>query len=242
MGKEVAAWKEALKEDAKQIAHNEGTDSSAITITSGMLMYREQPVPGNSLDVIVIASSTEHCLYEGDYDPDNIASPDCFAQSLETRDLIPHENVAEPLASACDDCVRNRFPASGYVAGKTAPDGGKWCKQYRKLIMVPADTTAEDIARAELAYLKISPTSVKNWSKYVQHLVASAGIPPWAAKTRISVKPDKKTIHRIEFEGIGSLEDDALLSGIHARIEDAESRLMQPYTYEEDESGEDAKY
>ena len=66
------------------------------------------------------------------------------------------------------------------------------------------------------------------------------GLPPWAAKTKIKVVPDKKTMWQILFEGISPLEDDATLSAIHARIPSAEEKLLVPYTYEEEEG--EAKY
>lgn len=233
-GKELAAWQQQIAADAKKVAHNEGTDSSAITIQHGRMMYREQPVPDNALDVIVVASSTERCYYDKPYDPDKISSPRCFAQSLETRDLVPHENVAEPIHPTCEGCPMAEF-------GSAKQGKGPACKTYRKLIMIPAGTQAEDVPRAEMAYMKVSPTSVKNWSKYAQQLVASAGIPPWAAKTQVKVVPDKKTIHQVTFTGLGPVGDDELLHAIHARIEEAEKKLMQPYTYEEEEA-ESSKY
>lgn len=229
---ELATWQQDLAKSAKQVAMNEGNDSSAILIQHGALMYQDQPVPGNALDVIVIASATEHCYYDGPYDPDNISSPACFSQSLETSGATPHENVKEPIHTDCDTCPYNEFGSKGK---------GKMCKEYRKLIMIPADTQPEDVPNAELAYLKVSPTSIKNWRKYAQQLVASAGIPPWAAKTKVKVVPDKKTIHQVLFEGVGKLEDEALLAAIHGRIEAAEERLLQPYTYE-DEEEESGKY
>lgn len=234
-GKELAAWQEQIKADAKKVAHNEGTDSSAITIQHGMMMYREQQVPNNELEVIVIASTTERCYYDKPYNPDKIESPRCFAQSLETRDLVPHENVEEPIAETCATCPMAEF-------GSAKVGKGPACKTYRKLMMIPANTAAEDVPRAEMAYLKVSPTSVKNWSKYAQQLVASAGIPPWAAKTKLKVVPDKKTIHQITFAGIGPVEDEETLHAIHSRIEEAEQKLMQPYTYEDDEGEENSKY
>lgn len=102
--------------------------------------------------------------------------------------------------------------------------------------MIPADTQAEDVPQAEMAYMKISPTSIKNWQKYAQQLVSSAGIPPWAATTKVKVVPDKKTIHQILFTGIAPLEDQELLAAIHGRIGEAEDKLMQPYTYDEEEA------
>jgi len=216
------------------IAHNEGTDSSAITIQNGNMIYHEQPIPNNELEVIILASTAEMCLYEGDYDPDNISSPDCFAQSVDPRDLIPHTNVPEPRAARCSECPNNRFRGGGYDASKSPEGGGKWCKEYRKLIMIPANTQPDEVAEAEMAYMKVSPTSIKNWKKYVQGLVASAGIPPWAAVTKIKVVPDRKTIHQIQFSGVRNLDDETLLSAIHSRIHEAEEKLLQPYTYEED--------
>ncbi len=231
--KELAAWQQDLQTHAKTIAHNEGSDSSAITIQHGTMMYHEQPIPNNELDVIIIASTTEHCFYEGAYDPDKISSPTCFSQGLETTGLVPHENVPNPIHTDCDTCEYNQFGSRGK---------GKMCKEYRKLIMIPAGTEAEDVPNAELAYMKVSPTSIRNWKKYVQQLVASAGIPPWATKTKIKVVPDKKTIHQITFNGLEPVGDDSILAAIHGRIEEAEGKLMQPYSYEDDDEEENSKY
>ena len=227
-GKEVAQWKQALQDDAQKVSHNEGTDSSAITIQHGTMMYREQPVPNNEIGAIILASTTERCYYDKPYDPDVISPPACFAQSTEPRGLTPHENVKEPKAESCDDCPLAEF-------GSAKVGKGPACKTYRKLIFIPADCTAEAVGQAELAYMKVSPTSVKNWSKYAKQLVASAGIPPWAAQTLIKVVPDKKTMHQVTFAGLGPLEDEQLLSAIHGRIDAATEKLLVPYTYEEEE-------
>lgn len=227
-GKELAAWQQKIAEDAKKVAHNEGTDSSAITIQHGRMMYREQEVPNNELDVIVIASVTERCYYDKPYDPDKIISPACFAQSTESRDLTPHSNVPNPQSDSCSTCPLAEF-------GSAKQGKGPACRTYRKLAMIPAGTAPEDVAGAEVAYIKVSPTSVKNWSKYAQQLVASAGIPPWAAKTKVKVVPDKKTIHQVTFQGLGPIDDEELLSAIYGKIESAEAMLLKPYTYEDDE-------
>lgn len=233
--KELARWQEDLKKDAKEVAFNEGTDSSAITIQHGTLMYREQPIPNNELDVIVVASATERCYYDKPYDPDVIIGPACFAQSTDPKELHPHENVPEPQAESCSVCPMAEF-------GSAKVGKGPACKTYRKLALLPANVEAEDVPKAEIAYLKVSPTSVKNWSKYAQQLVASAGIPPWAAVTKIKVVPDKKTMWQVLFSGVKNLEDEELLSAIHARTDDAQEKIMRPYTYEDDEDTGDAKY
>jgi len=230
---ELTHWQQAIADDAKKVAHNEGSDSSAITIRHGTMLYHDQPIPNNEFEVIVVASVTERCYYDGPYDADKISSPACFAQSLDSRELTPHKNVKEPQAENCATCPLAEF-------GTAKQGKGPACKTYRKLIMIPANTQAEDVPKAEMAYLKVSPTSVKNWSKYAQQLVASAGIPPWAAITKVKVVPDKKTIHQVTFQGVGPLEDQELLSAIHGRIEEAEAKLLQPYTYDEEE--ESGKY
>ena len=226
--KELTSWQQDLKAHAKEIAHNEGSDSPAVVIQHGAMMYHDQPVPNNELDVIVVASTTERCYYDKPYDPDVISSPACFAQGLEPRNLTPHPNVVAPQSAKCDGCAMAEF-------GSAKVGKGPACKTYRKIIMIPASTLAYEVAQAEMAYMKVSPTSVKNWSKYAQQLASSAGIPPWAAKTQVKVVPDKKTIHQIQFNGIAPIEDQDMLAAIHSRIEDAESKLMQPYTYEEEE-------
>lgn len=232
---EVAAWKQAIATDAKKVAHNEGSDNEALTISRGRLYYQDREVPNGEIDVIVVASSTENCYYDKPYDPDNIHSPSCFAQSLESTGLVPHENVPEPMSAECDDCPMNQF-------GSAKVGKGKACKNYRKLMMLRANVQAEDVPKAEMVYLKVSPTSIRNWKKYAQQLVASSGLPPWAVRTRIKVVDDRKTIHQILFEGIEPIEDESLLAAIHGRIPKAEERLLTPYTYEDQEEGDSSRY
>ena len=231
---ELASWQQALVADATKVAHNEGSDSMAVKIQHGHLMYRDQPIPNDELSVVVIASSTERCYYDQAYDADVITSPACFAQSLDSHNLTPHPNVASPQHETCTGCPMAEF-------GSAKQGKGPACKTYRKLVFMPADTQAENVATADLAYLKVSPTSVKNWQFYCQQLVASAGIPPWAATTQIKVVPDKKTMWQVLFSAIAPLQDDALLSAIHGRIEAAEEIIMQPYTYDEDEGTNESK-
>ena len=226
--KAVADWKSDLVASAEKVAQNEGTDSSAITIQHGRMMYREQEVPGSTMDVIVVASTTERCYYDKPYDPDVISSPRCFAQSLETRGLVPHENVAEPINDTCEGCGLAEF-------GSAKQGKGPACKTYRKLMLIHGDVPASDIPKTEMAYIKVSPTSVKNWGKYAQQLVASSGLPPWGAITKLSVVPDKKTIHQVTFSAVAPLKDEDVLSAVHARITEAEEKLLKPYSYDEEE-------
>lgn len=235
--KELARWEEDLAVHAKQVAHNEGSDSQAFTIQHGALNYRDQPIPNNQMDVIVVASITERCYYDKPYDPDVISSPTCFAQSTDSRNLVPHENVPNKQAESCDVCPLAEF-------GSAKQGKGPACKTYRKIAMVPAGLEPEETAKEDIGYLKVSPTSVKNWRKYAQELVASNGVPPWAAVTRVRVVPDKKTIHQVQFGMVELIKEPEMLSVVHGRIEEAENILLKPYTYEDDEEEDvaDSKY
>lgn len=222
--KEVSDWKSALAADAKKTVEGEASDSNFISFQGGNMSMGDDRLPSNELPCIVVAHIHERVFYDRPYDPDDISPPDCFAQAIDKGDLIPHENVENPISTSCDGCPNAEF-------GSAKVGKGPACKTYRKLALIPVDA---DLDKPKMAVAKVSPTSVKNFSNYVKRVAAKTGLPPWGMQTLMSIVPDKKTQFKIEFEPLDKLGEDALPK-IFSMIDAAEKMLLTPYTYDKDE-------
>ena len=213
MSKEIVDWKSALVADAKKTQAAESTGGNFISLKGGRMTYQEQTVPNDQLECVVVANVHERTMYDRPYDPDDTGPPDCFAQATDAGDLVPHPNVPNPVQ--CGTAKQGKGPA---------------CKTYRKLALMPADA---DPASAELAIMRVPPTSVRNFSQYASKVAGATGLPPWGVVTTVGVKPDAKTQFQVTFDGSKPVGDETKLAAIFGSIDNAEQMLMTPYDYEE---------
>jgi hypothetical protein len=234
--KEVMSWKDRLAQDAAKTLNEETADSVRIGPKHGKFWKGEAEI-GSTLEVIIVAGITEKALYTAAYDPDKIANPDCFAQNEHSDMLVPHENVPSPCSEDCAGCPNAVF-------GTARVGKGPACKTYKKIAMISVSdedvagfdgSLEEYIAQAELCHMKVSPTSVKNYKKYAATL-AGEGMPPWAVRSTVTIKPDPKTQWQINFREDGFIKVDEVLAAINARMDEALDLLQQPYTYDEDDA------
>lgn len=238
MTNEVTNWQEKLAADAKQIAAQERPAASRISLKGGIMTYMNQPVRGNSLEVIILGGIVEHAYYPGRYDPNKIEAPDCFAFGTgeEGEDMAPHEKSYKPQATTCAECPLFQWGSDANSPSKK----GKACKERRKLVFMPADAIKEgsNIAKAELATVDTPVTSVAVWKNYVNYLSNTEARPPWAVVTKLSLVPDPRTQIKLVFEHLFNIGDSSL-GALHSRIPAAVELLQVPY--EKTEAGLSAK-
>lgn len=226
MSNEVVDWKSEMANQAKAAAALERPSITQISTKSGVMSYQGQPVPGNKLRAVVIASVFEHRYYTGRFDANNPTSPVCFAFSVDGEEMAPHADSSDAQCqTACNDCPK--------FAWGSDPNGGrgKACKAVRRLALVPMDALKANAQKAEMAMLWIPVTSVKFWANYV-NAVASHNRPPWGVVTEISLTPDAKTQFKMNFDCVELLPDD-MLGAAHSRIEQAIAMLTTPYAPQE---------
>lgn len=224
-------WDEELAKHAKEASSLERPALSQISLRAGVMTYQKQPVPGNKLDVVVIASAFEKKYFTGAFNPDKYEAPACYALSLTGDGMIPHEDAKDKQGVDCASCPKNQWGSQG--AGKK----GKACKEVRRLALLPAgQVAAGSIASAELAVLSVPVTSAKNWANYVNVIAAEYSRPPWGMLTEVSTIPDAKTQFQVKFAAKGLVEEQ-YLGAIHKRITSAQDVLLTPY----DDSGVVAK-
>lgn len=225
---ELTRWEDTLAKEAKQVAALERPALSQISTRAGQLVYQGQPVPGNKLPCIVIASAFENRYYDRPFDPNNRSAPKCFSLSLTGDDMVPSEEVKEPQSPACSGCKLNQW-GSDPKGGK-----GKACKQVRRLALLPAAAVATGGSKTtEMALISIPVTSARNWANYVNQCATEYSRPPWALITEISTEPNAKTQFQIIFKTMGMVGDE-YLGDMQKRIELAQNVLLEPY----DTSGE----
>lgn len=224
MTQELANYDEILAQLAKKATKTEKPSTSSIGIKSGVLSYNGTAVPGNKLECIIIASTHANIYYEDKYNPNDIKNPVCYAYSddPEEREMVPHPKSSKPQSDKCETCPMNQWGSD--------PDGGrgKACKNTRRLAIIPAGVTPDEVPTAEVATLALPVMSVKGFSTYVNKLATLFNRPPLAVVTTLGTQPDAKSQFKVTFDDSGMV-DVSLLRPLIERQEAALSLLEREY-------------
>ena len=224
MSKELANYDEILAQLAKKATKLEKPTSSTIGVRAGVLSHNGQPVGGNKLDGIIIASTHANLYYDEAFNPNDIKNPVCYAYSEDPDEveMVPHPKSSKPQSGKCATCPMNQWGSD--------PKGGrgKACKNTRRLaVMVPV-SKPEEVPTAEVATMALPVMSVGNWSNYVNKLAALFSRPPLAMVTTIGTQPDQKSQFKITFDDKGPV-DISLLQAILDRKDAAMAMLEREY-------------
>jgi hypothetical protein len=238
----VVTWKEKLAAAAKKHVEQEASTAtgSFITLPAGILTFQGNAMPNNEMTCVVIDSILENNFYEGAYDAKNPQNPVCFALGRDESEMVAHEKSTYPQGAengACQGCEHNEWGTA--VNAKGEPTRGKACQQRRRLMLIPEDCLKkgpEGVAKAQVAFFKLSVTSVKNWAAYVNSLAARYSAPPFAFVTKIKVVRDARTQHQTQFTAEGEIENTDMLDAIEKKIEKHQDDLFR--SYEERDGGE----
>lgn len=216
-----------LAQYAKDDAAKERPQISKISLKSGMMSYMGAQVPGDKMDVVILAVAFRNTWYPNRYDPDNVVNPACFAISLTGDDMTPHENVKEPVNPTCDGCKNAEW---GTAMRDGVPSRGKACKEGRRMLVIPAGslTSADSVKKAEMAVVDIPVTSVKSYGTFV-NTMGALGRPMWTAVTTLAVVRDLKTQFRLTFDPVQFINDVGVIRALQARLEDAQRIVTLPY-------------
>lgn len=227
----VVPWDAELAKMAAEVASAERPSLSVITFRNGVMKYMDNPIPGNALDVVIIASVFENAMYTGRFNPNEPRAPSCFAISEVEEELEPHEVVTNPQNPVCLGC-----PMAEWGSDPESPSKkGKKCKQIRRLAIISATDleSPEKIAKAEIAMAKLPVTSVKNWANYVNALASTVKRPPFAVISNIKVEPHPKNQFVVKFAPKANLTEE-VAKAIYARRGEALQMISSPYAPEEE--------
>lgn len=236
MTTEIANYNEELaRYAAATLEAEKPTGGKFFSLKSGQLSWGGEPLPSNQMAVIVLSSIFENTYYQGEYDPDVMRGPTCYAFASREDDLAPHADVlaaGQGQADKCKGCPKNEF-------GSAERGSGKACKNSRRLSVIPAGTYTKRgdltlfeeehlFASAEVGYLKLPVTSVKNWASYARGIAQQIKKPVFAVVTNIRLEPDPKTQFKVQFELIQELPDE-FIGTVLARVKQAEEDILFPY-------------
>lgn len=214
------SWDKEMAKYAEKAAAAERPALASISLRGGIMMYEKVAIPGNKLNVIIVASMMQRLFYKERFDPNKPASPVCFAfhDGSDEVPWVPHPKSHEQQSDTCSVCPRNAWGSD--LGGSR----GKACKEVRKLALIPG------VNSKEMALLSVPVTSVKNWSNYVNGVAASAKRPPWGVVTEISVQPHARNQFEVKFDMVEAL-DESMLPAVYGKIGLAVEVLTTPYEY-----------
>lgn len=244
--REVANYDEHYaKEMERYAAEWQPEGKNFLSTKSGVLSYNEIDMPGNQILAIVLDAVHENTYYSAKYDANVPAPPTCYAYTRnKTEPMYPHESMAlhpDTFVVQSDTCNKCQWNEWG-----TADVGrGKACQNRARLALLAAGVyiprkgsrdfdielfnDPRDLSQADIVMLKLPPTSVAEWEKYVQQVGATFKRPPYGMVTRIYLEPHAKHQFHVKFEAVEPL-DDALFQAVYARHQEAEKTTITAYS------------
>lgn len=245
---DMVKWDEELAKYAEASMKMEESAGGGqfFSLKAGVLSLNDTPMPNNEMAVIILDSVIEKTYYEGAYDPDDAAPPTCFAFGRDD-DMGPHERVVEAGQAQSDVC--RTCPMNAW--GSADRGKGKACRDRRRIAMIPAGhftkqgdfEMIEDLQHyksADLAFMKLPPTSLNSYGMFVKKVGATLRRPPFGVVTRVSVVPDSKSQFKVLFEVLEEV-DAEMFSTLIERVEEAKSVIETPYSLEREEREEKPK-
>lgn len=230
-GKALANYDDELAALAKKSRKLESSVSlgAFISTKGGQLTINGSPVPDNTMNVVIVDHLLENVFYGEDFDDDNPRAPECYAFSTPDDEdgklMVPHEKASDKQNEKCDGCRHNKF--------NTARKGkGKACKNIRRLAMIVAsESEMDNIAGAEVRYMKLPVTSVKAWAAYVKQLDDVFSKPPLAFITEVKTVPTvgEKALYKVVFAVVEAIDDRAKLRALLDRRKLVEAEMAIPY-------------
>jgi hypothetical protein len=225
-GTAITPWDKQLAERAMQAAKvvsGVGGGGNFLSVKSGQLSYQGVAVKGNEMNVIVLAQKLENQHYAAAYDPNAPASPDCYAFGDDRKTMAPDpEHVEEPINETCTGCPMKDF-------GTAATGKGKACGDVMRLALI-AEGDLEDLATAEVAYLKVPFYSTKEWAACLRQMVEVYEKSMEAFVTKISVVLDKKAQFLVKFDIVQPIEfDQESWAALVKKVDQANREIAFPY-------------
>lgn len=221
----VVSWQDQLAQMAIATAEAEKPSGNWVSFKGGRLTIGGQSMKDDKVKCIVINSVFENQWYKSKYDPDNPASPSCYAIADLEDDLKPHPDSEAPQSPTCAECPKNVW-GSDPGGGK-----GKACKNVRRIGLIADNDAAnpQSVQKADVAVAKLPVTSVGNWSTYANQIANVLKLPPLAVITEMSVTPNNKTIFQVDFELVDKINDGPVIQALLTKRKDTMSMMYSGY-------------
>lgn len=196
---------------AKQALQIEVLDSNLISTQGGELSLNDVPLP-EPFHCVILNVCNENAYYKDKWTPDSKEVPICFSISKAGSELeeseklsygmAPHPNSELPQARNCEECHNNQYDS--------AEEGrGKACGNRKRVLLVPADKIERG---ADVAILKIPPTALLMFSKYLTFLTSVQEVPTEFVISAVTMrKANDKAIQKTPyFEFVNYIEQNQI--------------------------------
>ena len=216
-------WASQMAAAANAEAKKEQPEIGTFSFRGGVLSFAGSEIPGNNIDIVVLATAHEHRYFPEEFDPDNIQSPLCWAFSEDGHDMAPDSALVTQaqVDGKCIDCPQ--FQWGSDPKGR----GGRACKVVRRFICIPASEIT-NVAGAALGMGSIPTMSIKNWSALVNKVAAAMQRPSWAVICNMKCAPDAKTMIKVSFDDPRPVPEQ-YLGDILEKRDRAIEVLLKPY-------------
>lgn len=215
----LSTWEAKLASDAKDVAATERITGSFISIRGGALTFNGMTLK-SPINVVILDHIVDRTFYEGDFDPDDMTSPTCFAISRSEEGMMPHDTVITKQHPTCAGCPQDAW-------GSADKGKGKACKERRRLALM-MEGQIEDMQNADVAMIRVPVTSVKKWKEYVHGLKSAMNRPPYAVVTELHCNPDPKNQVALLFKVRDKLGAEHAVN-LNAKRENVKQMVEAPY-------------
>ncbi len=226
-----AEWEAALVDHAKDATAYGGGGIDYISTKGGKFTFNGQLLK-QPLEVVILDVVRENTFFEGSFDPDEPKPPTCFALARDEDALAPPADLASKQAERCGSCWANEF-------GTADRGKGKACKNTLRAAVLPAnDLNPAVLAEVEPALLRISPTSLKHFSKYAKQVAGATGRALFGVVTALELIDDAKDFFHFEFKATQRLSHQQGAIVLKKRDAIEPDMLRPPQTRSADEKPE----
>ena len=218
----LSPFQQELMDEASQDRAKETLGVPRVTHKGGVLMVDGVKVKDNKIQVGIIDYAFVKSYYDGEYDPNVMQTPVCYAMGKDEGVLKPHANAPDKQSTECSACDHNKF-------GTALKGRGKRCKDERRIMIIAEAGDPTSIQKAEVRQISVPPGSLKGWGNYLNSLrdvTPSGNIR--SVLTEISTQPGKVGAHELTFKAVGVLPDEAV-GAILQRRQGVEGQLLAPF-------------
>lgn len=215
---ELATFDAEMAKYAREAAEAEKSAGMNFLKFKGGIYAGKTQIKDNQVDLVVLDAVGVNELYEGDYDPDKLEAPACYAIGRDDATMKPHPKVKAPKCESCAACPFNQW-------GSGKKGKGKACKNTKRIATIAAGEHPES---EDLYYGKLSVSQIKNWGAYVKSLAGQYQLPPFAVVTRIKWAPDPVSQYKLSFLMVKPLPREGM-DTIMRRVREAREGIAFPF-------------
>jgi hypothetical protein len=243
-GTAVMTWKEKMALVTAQAAASEAPKGGWLSFKGGNMIYDENQIPGNSMDVIVTDFALENAYYAEKYNPAKTSPPICYAMGRDEASMVPHEDCAAPQNAKCG--IAGEEGCCPHNEWGSDPEGGrgKACKNGRRVAIIPADVLQkgpEEIKKTSAILCKIPVTSIKLFSQFINQVTKVLEVPPFGVITRLSTKPHPANLFSVNWAVMERVVGDDNLQALYEKHLATTKQVFSPYPKAEEEQAAPAK-